>query len=99
MVLPNFIIAGVAKAGTSTVYDMLSQHPEVGMSVMKEPNFFSDYWPNWASSIEEYKHLFSHCVDKKAIGEASPFYFSDIKSPGKIKSYLGDQVKIIIILR
>jgi len=99
MPLPNFIIAGVAKAGTSTVYDMLAQHPDVGMSVMKEPSFFSDYWPNWASTLEEYEHLFRHCEGKKAIGEASPFYFTDPDSPAKIKAVLGENVKIILTLR
>lgn len=99
MVLPNFIIAGAAKAGTTTIYEMLAQHPEVGMSIMKEPNFFSDGWPKWAKTQDEYQQLFRHCSGKKAIGEASPFYFSDPESAMRIKSVLGAETKIIISLR
>lgn len=99
MTLPNFLVVGAAKAGTTTIYDMLVQHPEVGMSIMKEPNFFSDGWPKWAKTLDEYKQLFSHCSGKKAIGEASPFYFSDPESAERIKSTLGEDTKIIIFLR
>ena len=99
MTLPNFIIAGVAKAGTTTIYDILAQHPEVGMSIMKEPNFFSDGWPKWAETVDEYQQIFEHCTGKKAIGEASPFYYSDPTSAVRIKNSLGEKTKIILTLR
>lgn len=99
MTLPNFIIVGAARAGTTTISELLDQHPEVGMAIMKEPNFFSDGWPNWATTLEEYESLFSHCAGKKAVGEASPFYFPDLTSAGKIRAALGDSVRIIITLR
>ncbi|RMF23048.1 MAG: sulfotransferase, partial [Cyanobacteria bacterium J083] len=41
---PNFVIAGVQKAGTTSVYNYLSQHPEVYMSPVKETNFFERDW-------------------------------------------------------
>lgn len=40
MMLPTFIIAGAQKAGTTSLYSMLSQHPDVFMSDPKEPGFF-----------------------------------------------------------
>lgn len=40
-ITPNFFIVGAAKAGTTTVYDYLNLHPEVYMSPIKEPHFFS----------------------------------------------------------
>jgi len=39
--LPNFFIAGAPKAGTTSLYYYLDQHPEVYMSAIKEPNFFA----------------------------------------------------------
>lgn len=39
--LPNFFIAGAAKCGTTALYDYLSQHPQVYMSPIKEPNYFA----------------------------------------------------------
>jgi len=41
MNLPNFFVIGAAKAGSTTIYDGLSQHPDVFMSPIKETNFFS----------------------------------------------------------
>ncbi len=39
--MPNFLIIGAAKAGTTALYFMLNQHPEIYMSPMKETNFFA----------------------------------------------------------
>jgi hypothetical protein len=39
---PNFFLAGAPKAGTTSLYSYLAQHPEVYMSPIKEPNFFAD---------------------------------------------------------
>ncbi len=41
MTLPNFLIIGAAKSGTSSLYMYLMQHPEIFMSPSKEPHFFS----------------------------------------------------------
>src|SRR5690349_7816414 len=39
--LPNFFIVGAPKAGTTSLYHYLDQHPQIYMSAIKEPNFFS----------------------------------------------------------
>ena len=39
--LPNFFIAGAPKAGTTSLYHYLDQHPEIYMSPIKEPCYFS----------------------------------------------------------
>ena len=39
--LPNFLIIGAAKAGTTALYHLVRQHPDIYMSPVKEPNFFS----------------------------------------------------------
>ena len=41
MILPNFLIIGAAKAGTTSLYDWLRQHPDVFMPALKEPKFFA----------------------------------------------------------
>src|ERR1700744_256409 len=40
--LPNFFIVGAPKAGTTSLFNYLDQHPQVYMSSIKEPNFFSE---------------------------------------------------------
>lgn len=41
MQMPNFLIIGAAKAGTSALYQYLKQHPQIYMSSVKEPAFFA----------------------------------------------------------
>ncbi len=63
-VLPNFFIVGAPKAGTTSLYHYLGQHPDVYMSPVKEPNYFaqeirlgnvSAQWQDWAE--REYDSL------------------------------------------
>jgi len=63
-VLPNFFIVGAPKAGTTSLYHYLGQHPDVYMSPVKEPNYFaqeirlgnvSAHWQDWAE--REYESL------------------------------------------
>jgi Sulfotransferase family len=55
--LPNFFIVGAPKAGTTSLYYYLGQHPDVYMSPVKEPNYFAEeirlgnidtQWQHWA---------------------------------------------------
>ena len=41
MIKPNFLIVGVARCGTTSIYHYLNQHPQVAMSKKKEPKYFS----------------------------------------------------------
>ena len=41
MTMPNFLIIGAAKCGTTALHHYLKQHPQVYMSPEKEPNFFA----------------------------------------------------------
>jgi len=41
MVMPNFLIIGAAKSGTTSLYEYLKQHPQIWMSPVKETNFFA----------------------------------------------------------
>lgn len=98
MTLPNFLIVGAAKSGTSSLYAYLAQHPEVYLCPVKEPCYFSDGNPRLIRSDSEYEALFHGRTTEKAVGEASASYLHDPEAPKKIKALLGE-VKIIIILR
>ncbi len=89
MIMPNFILFGAAKAGTTSVYKYLEQHPDIFMSSFKEPGFFAfegekpvlngpgaQKWVDrWVvTDLEAYQQLFSEYNGQKAIGEASPYY-------------------------
>ncbi len=99
MSLPDFLIVGAAKCGTTSLFDQLSRHPDVFTSIVKEPGFFISQ--NHLSSIrnwKDYQSLFKGKKDKIA-GEASVSYLYDSKSPELIIEKLGNEVKIVIIMR
>jgi hypothetical protein len=99
--LPNFLIAGAAKAGTTSLYEYIRQHPDIFMpSRVKEPGYFRNPVGDWVPpmSFETYLDLFKDGSGKKAIGEASTAYLTSEESPELIRATLGD-VKIIIGLR
>ncbi|MBI1224022.1 MAG: hypothetical protein GC192_02180 [Bacteroidetes bacterium] len=98
MTLPNFIIVGAQKAGTGSLYDILSKHPQVYMSFKKEINFFS-FEKNYKKGIKYYSTFFRAVTNEQnLVGEASPGYMCFPNVAKKIFDTLG-QIKIIMILR
>lgn len=113
MVMPNFLIIGAAKAGTTSLYEYLKQHPQIWMSPIKETNFFAlegetlgfrgpgdqNYINKFSiTEIENYLKLFQGVENQIAIGEASPLYLYSPKAPKSIRYYTPD-TKLIVILR
>lgn len=98
--LPNFFIVGAPKAGTTSLYQYLKNHPDVFMSPIKEPNFFSQVSINIfkIENKEEYLKLFKNAKNEKAIGEASTIYLASPDAAQNIHDLIPD-AKIIIILR
>ena len=111
--MPNFLIIGAAKSGTTSIYNYLKKHPQVYMSSLKETNFFayegskldSKWWGETPSSIRNsitdiysYSRQFQDVSNEIAIGESSPLYLYHSNSPVRIKKYL-PRVKIIAVLR
>ncbi len=109
---PNFLIAGVAKAGTTSLYYYLAQHPEVDIPRKESFYFAREFYENAPGdkpplfrdksriifSEEGYDKFYAHC-HKKAIGEVSTCYaYLHESSIRLIKEKLGD-IKIIFILR
>src|SRR3954471_16955745 len=69
--LPNLVVIGAQKCGTSVLHYYLSLHPEVSMSRPKELNFFIEE-RNWPRGVDWYKAHFD--ADARVRGEASPNY-------------------------
>lgn len=111
--LPNFLIVGAAKAGTTSLFHYLRQHPDVFMPQTKEANFFlgagdrvvREVDPDGQSrsvskinSLSDYQALFTGAITAKARGEASPKYLYYPGTAQRIKSVIPN-TKIIVILR
>jgi hypothetical protein len=100
-VLPNFLIVGAAKAGTTSLYEYLRQHPDIFMPEWKELSFFigDPFGPlHKVKKPHYYYKVFAAAHDYKAVGEASTSYLFDEAAPDIIRQNLGI-IKIIIILR
>ena len=102
MTMPNFLIIGAMKSGTTALYYYLEQHPEIYMSPVKEPNFFSSQEPanvaDTVTHIGTYQHLFRGASGEKAIGEASHSYLYEPGAAAEIRRYI-PEAKLIAILR
>jgi hypothetical protein len=113
MTLPNFIIAGTARCGTTSLYYYLKQHPEIGFPDKKEPKYFSslglqfphngpgDHTVDQAvvRNFETYQRLFQSLRTYKRIGEASSDYlYHHRHSVVEMRRVLGD-MSIILCLR
>jgi hypothetical protein len=108
--LPDFLIIGGTRCGTSSLYSYLKEHPEVFMPDLKEPLFFDNllcnkpphpHWPQW--TIERYAELFEPARPKQKLGEASTSYLysHDIVIP-TLRSIYGEkarEVRIVMVLR
>jgi hypothetical protein len=111
MTIPNFIVIGAWKAGTTSLYRYLKQHPQIYMSPIKETNFFalmggkSDLVgvrtkeiSRSITKIEDYLTLFRGVSNEEAIGEVSPRYLYSPKACERIRQYIPG-AKLIVILR
>ena len=106
---PNFFIIGAMKAGTTLLWDVLNQHPQVYMSKRKEPHHFSYLAAGSRPLILEganppitdtadYAALFHEAGAARAVGEASTSY---LHTPGVAKLLHGayPDAKLICVLR
>jgi GrpB-like predicted nucleotidyltransferase (UPF0157 family) len=98
---PNFFIVGAPRSATTSLYLGLKQHPQIYLSVQKEPHFFgSDLTPMPGTIREEplYLALFAGAGDRPRVGEGSVWYLSSRRAPAEIKTCCPD-AKILILLR
>lgn len=108
---PSFMIIGAARAGTTALYDLVRQHPQVFMSAIKEPNYFAfegepldwrgpgnEFVNNSVARWEDYTALFADAPAGMAMGEATPLYLWAPDAAKRIRARLPD-VKMIAVLR
>jgi hypothetical protein len=111
--LPDFLIIGAPKAGTTALHAALTQHPEVFMSQPKEPKYWlcDDAPPpawrgpgdkhsqqEWVWRRGDYERLFEPAVGGQVRGESTPFYLWSRGAHRRIAEHLPD-VKLIAVVR
>lgn len=98
--LPDFLIIGSMKSGTTTLHAYLSMHTGIFMCEPKEPRFFS-LDENYAKGLTWYQGLFAKARDDQVTGEASTCYSRWPRHPNvpeRIKKHLPN-VRLIYIMR
>ena len=113
MSLPDFLVIGPPKAGTTALHSALAAHPQLFMSAVKEPRFFlsggkpppSRGGPGDAQTYQEYvwrrtdyEALFAAAPPGTLRGESSPFYLHDLDAQRRIRKLIPD-AKLIAVLR
>jgi len=107
--VPNFVIAGAPKCGTTALYAYLRAHDRVFLSEPKEPHYFADDLLSHRSvtKLADYERLFAAATRTKcechprqhlAVGEASAWYLHSAVAIGNLLAY-NPAVKLIVMLR
>lgn len=98
-VLPNFVILGAQKAGTTSLLDYFVAHPQVYMSPSRETRFFMQ--PNqFVHGLRHYEvQHFPTWAGEPAVGEKTPEYLFDPDVPARMRTMLGDEMRYVICLR
>ena len=93
----NFICVGVQKSGTSTLHDILKQHPNISLPINKETHFFSET-EKYKKGIKHYFEFYFNSPNTDFIGEIDPEYSYYPECGNRIYNTFG-RIKIIFILR
>lgn len=111
MTLPNFLVVGAAKCGTTSVHHYLRQHPEIFVPERKELHYFAypemernsrgpgdaKILPLACGTREAYEACFASAATT-AVGEVCPSYFYYLEAARRIQAEL-DSARIIVLLR
>lgn len=96
--LPDVLVIGAMKSGTTSLHHYLDLHPEIAMSKVKEVDFFTEEG-NWSKGVDWYGRQLPDAA--RVIGESSTSYskFPIYKGvPARIRATIPD-VKLIYVLR
>jgi hypothetical protein len=110
--LPDFLVAGVPKAGTTALHTALSRHPGLFMSPIKEPKFFLTDGPPPAGGgpgdaltyrehvwqRDRYEALFDPAPPGTLRGESTPLYLYDRAALRRVRNLI-PAAKLIVVLR
>lgn len=93
--LPDFVIIGTQRGGTTSLYRYLSEHPDVGPAFRKEVHFFDRYYDR---GMDWYRAHFPLPGEATAVGEASPYYLFHPEVPERVRAAMPTP-KFLALLR
>lgn len=96
--LPNFICPGVQKSATTTLFEILRQHPAIYLPSRKEVHFF-DSDAAYQRGIRFYQSKYYPQTDAEIVGDITPNYIFSEECPSRIHRFLGSDIKLLFLLR
>lgn len=111
--LPDFVVIGAGKSGTTSLNEYLKEHPHIFMSTRKEPNFFAyelanekdfnlksskEFYKDSVLKLEDYLQLFKGSKKDQLLGEVSNTYLNSEMACTRIRHHIPN-AKLIAILR
>lgn len=109
--MPDFLVIGAARAGTTALYEALWPHPDICLSRAKETNFFAyanldldvqgpgaDFINNAVTRLDAYRKQYDHARPGQVLGEICPLYLYEPAAPRNIKEMAPD-ARLVAILR
>jgi hypothetical protein len=96
---PNFFIPGAAKSGTTSLHELLDMHPDISMSIEKEPVYWNNKLFNEFENLEISRYLNLFEQDVKIKGESTTSYMYYESFIRNVKNNFQQSPKFIFILR
>lgn len=97
--LPNLVVAGVSKAGTTSLFSYLGQHPDIGLPEVKELHYFTPArYGEPLAPLEHYTREF-HDLDQRYVAEATPGYFYGGGELARVMRQTLPDVRVVVSLR
>lgn len=93
--LPDFLVLGTQKGGTTTLQQLLIQHPGVCLAPGKEVHYFSKHWDQ---PTAWYASHYAGAAPQQRCGDITPFYLFHPQAPKRIHSLLPN-AQLIVLLR
>lgn len=95
-VLPDFLVCGAGKSGTTSLHSSLAAHPDVFLPETKEVDFFSQKWDN---GLGWYRDRFRDADPDQVVGEASPSYMTRAEEAAPRVAKTLPDADLVFILR
>lgn len=97
-ILPDFLVIGAARCGSTWIHEALKEHPAIAMPLDRKEIHFFNRDSHYAQGLGWYAPFFTHKTDDQICGEVTPSYLSDEKAAARIAQHV-PKAKLVVSLR
>lgn len=93
---PTFLVLGAQRCGTTSLFRLLQQHPQIDAPAKKELHFFDNRFHKGLSWYQ--KQFPEPCGSEVISGEATPYYLFHPLAPARVRAHY-PTIKLLVVLR